>query len=209
MKRNKFSTLLGVVALIWSAGTLAHHSVAGEYGSSNEEMVPLEGVVTKVRWNAPHIEIYIEGSGGIAVDGEKMIINSHAPGLLARTYGILPGEVSVGDQVRFLGWRSKFSESRYHMRALSINGGPLRSTHRPSDKRDLREGTLGDVVVSPGLTEEDEYGSNLGNAAPPSQTPSDSSAQEVAPVGSKTVPIVIAIILLIGIVAVVVMRKKS
>jgi hypothetical protein len=207
MKRNKISTLLGVVALIWSAGTLAHHSVAGEYGNSNEEMDPLAGVVTKVRWNAPHIEIYIEGSGGIAEGGEQWIINSHAPGLLARTYGILPGEVSVGDQVRFLGWRSKFSNSRYHMRALSINDGPLRSTHRPSDKRDLREGTLGDIVVAPGLTEEDEYGSNLGNAAPPSQLPSDVPSQEAASVGIRTVPITIAIILLMGIVAVVVMRK--
>jgi hypothetical protein len=205
--RNKLSTLLGVVVLVWSASALAHHSVAGEYGSSNEEMSPLEGKVTKVRWNAPHIEIYIEGSGGIAVDGEQMIINSHAPGLLARTYGILPGEVSIGDQVRFLGWRSKFSDSRYHMRALSINGGPLRSTHRPSDKRDLREGTLGDVVVSPGLTEEDEYGSNLGNAAPPSQTSSDAPSQEMAEVGNQMIPITIAIILLIGIIAVVVVRK--
>jgi hypothetical protein len=209
MKRNKISTLLGVVALIWSAGARAHHSGAGEYGNSNEEMDPLEGVVTKVRWNAPHIEIYIEGSGGIAEEGAQWIINSHAPGLLARTYGILPGAVSIGDQVRFLGWRSKFSDSRYHMRALSINGGPLRSTHRPSDKRDLREGTLGDVVVSPGLTEEDEYGSNLGNAAPPSETPSDASPQEAASAGNQTVAIAIAIFLLIGVAAVVVMRKKS
>lgn len=209
MKRNRISTLLGVVALICSAGALAHHSVAGEYGSSNEEMDPLEGVVTKVRWNAPHIEIYIEGSGGIAEEGEQWIINSHAPGLLARTYGILPGEVSVGNEVSFLGWRSKFSGSRYHMRALSIDGGPLRSTHRPSDKRDLREGTLGDIVVAPGLTEEDEYGSNLGNAAPPSQIPPAAPSQEVASVGNQTVAIAIVIFLLIGIgiVAAVVMRR--
>ena len=93
------------------------------------------------------------------------------------------------------------------MRALAVNDGPLRSTHRPSDKRDLREGTLNGVVVSPGLTEEDEYGSNLGNAAPPSESPT-----ETAPTAAKsnnTLLIGGGIALLVFIIVVVARRKKS
>lgn len=207
MKVNKLTVALITALLSWSASGLAHHSIAAEYGGSNEEMVELIGVVSKVRWVAPHVEIYISGSGGIAADGEQWIINSHAPGLLARTYGIVRGEVNVGDTVRFLGWRSNYNVPRYHMRAISVNGGPLRSTHRPSDSRDLRDGTLGDIVPSPGVDEDDEYGSNLGNAAPPSEQAVATTA--AAPADNSNLLIGIAVLLLVLIGVVLVRQKNS
>lgn len=138
-------------ALVAAPLSHAHHAITAEYGGSSQPLINLEGKVTKVRWRAPHVEIYIEVSGGDMTPGEQWVINSHAPGLLARTYGIMPDEVKIGDEVRFVGWKSRFNVPRYHMRALSINGGPLRSTLRGADSRDMREGTLGDIVPAPGL----------------------------------------------------------
>jgi hypothetical protein len=153
----------GLVALLVLFATTsgAHHSITGEY-SSNGELQAISGTVTKIRWYAPHIEIYIEATGGIADDGTQWIVNSHAPGLLARTYGVLKEHVAVGDKVEFLGWKSNFDVPRFSMRALKINDGPMRSTLRPADRRAIGEGTLGDIVPAPDLDEDESYAADVG-----------------------------------------------
>lgn len=150
-KTKIFKSIAAVSLLVLTSLATAHHAIVAEYGGSSQPLLPLEGEVIKVRWVAPHVELRIKVTGGEYPVGEEWIINSHAPGLLARTYGIMPGEVKVGDNVRFVGWRSRFNVPRFHMRAISINGGPLRSTLRGADLRDVREGTLGDIVLAPGL----------------------------------------------------------
>jgi len=128
----------------------AHHSITSEYPTSGD-LLQLSGTVTKIRWFAPHIEIYISASGGIADSGDEWIVNSHAPGLLARTYGVFKKDVAVGDSVEFLGWKSNHDVPRFAMRALRINDGPMRSTLRPADQRAIQAGTLGEIVPAPGL----------------------------------------------------------
>lgn len=149
-----------IVALACVTPAIAHHSIVSEY-PANQGLQSLSGTVTKVRWHAPHVEIYIEAQGGIAAEGGQWIVNSHAPGLLARTYGIVKEDIAVGDSIAFVGWPSNFDVPRYHMRAVSINNGPMRSTHRPSDRRALGEGTLGEIVPAPGLDVEESYGGNI------------------------------------------------
>jgi hypothetical protein len=153
----------GLVALLALIATTsgAHHSIAGEY-SSNGELQSISGTVTKIRWYAPHIEIYIEATGGIVDDGTQWIGNSHAPGLLARTYGVFKEDVSVGDKLEFLGWKSNFDVPRFSMRALKINDGPMRSTLRPADRRAIEEGTLGEIVPAPDLDLEESYAADVG-----------------------------------------------
>lgn len=151
MKTLIRSNLFAALALAVSPLAVAHHAITAEYGGSSQPLIPLEGEVIDVRWVSPHVEVRVRVTGGDMPVGEEWTVNSHAPGLLARTYGIMPGEVSVGDSVRFVGWKSRFDVPRYHMRALSINGGPLRSTLRGADNRDIANGTLGDIVPSPGL----------------------------------------------------------
>ncbi len=155
---------------------VAHHSIVSEY-PANQGLQLLSGTVTKIRWHAPHVEIYIEAGGGIAVAGEQWIVNSHAPGLLARTYGIVKEDIALGDSVAFVGWPSNFDVPRYHMRAVSINGGPMRSTHRPSDRRALQEGTLGQIVSAPGLDVDESYGGNIAGAEPAVKSGSDVAQQ--------------------------------
>jgi hypothetical protein len=146
--------------------SLAHHSIASEYGGGAGPTKTLEGTITKVRWSNPHIEVYVDVTGGDVPKGE-WIVNSHAPGLLARTYGIRSSEVSVGDKVKIVGWESRQGVERFHMRAIAVKDGPLRSTHRSSDIKDMAAGTLGAIVPAPGITADskDEYGANIGGSA--------------------------------------------
>jgi hypothetical protein len=164
------------LATLCASSAIAHHSIVSEY-PANQGLQLLSGTVTKVRWHAPHVEIYIEAQGGIASGGEQWIVNSHAPGLLARTYGIVKDDIALGDSVAFVGWPSDFDVPRYHMRALSINGGPMRSTHRPSDRRALQEGTLGEIVPAPGLDVDETYGGNIGGSSPQATDQKDVVAQ--------------------------------
>lgn len=150
---RKSTTKLIVAALLVVVAPIAfaHHAITAEYPGSSTPTLEMIGEVTKVRWRAPHVEVYVHVTGGDLTAGEDWVVNSHSPGLLARTYGIMPGEVKVGDKIRFKGWRSRFSVPRFHMRAISINDGPLRSTLRPADSRDIANGTLGEIIAAPGL----------------------------------------------------------
>lgn len=173
MNKTQSAAMLTLLALSLSAPlaplapAFAHHSIASEYGGGKGPTKPLEGKVTKVRWSNPHIEIYIESPGSNGLAAGEWVVNSHAPGLLARTYGIRPGEIKVGDSVKMVGWESQQGVPRFHMRAISINDGPMRSTHRSSDIKELKEGTMGSIVPAPGTTADskDQYGSNLGAGA--------------------------------------------
>jgi hypothetical protein len=173
MTKTQRASILALIALSLStpiaplAPLFAHHSIAAEYGGGKGPTRPLEGKVTKVRWSNPHIEIYIDSSGTNGLAAGEWVVNSHAPGLLARTYGIRPGEIKVGDSVKVVGWESQQGVPRFHMRAISINDGQMRSTHRSSDIKELKEGTMGSIVPAPGTSADskDQYGSNLGAGA--------------------------------------------
>ena len=150
MTKSFLKVFAGAIALVIPPLAFAHHAITAEYPGSSTPTSEMIGEVTKVRWRAPHVEVYVSVTDG-DVDAGDWVVNSHAPGLLARTYGIMPGEVGVGDTVRILGWKSRFSVPRFHMRAIAVNEGPLRSTLRPADNRDIANDTLGDIVPAPGL----------------------------------------------------------
>lgn len=173
MIKTQSASILALIALslstplALSAPAFAHHSIAAEYGGGKGPTRPLDGKVTKVRWSNPHIEIYVDSPGTKGLAAGEWVVNSHAPGLLARTYGIRPGEVKVGDSVKMVGWESQQGVPRFHMRAISINDGPMRSTHRSSDIKELKDGTIGSIVPAPDTSADskDQYGSNLGAGA--------------------------------------------
>lgn len=142
--------MLAAAAVSIAPLAVAHHAITAEYPGSSTPTSEMVGEVTKVRWRAPHVEVYVNVTGG-NIDSGDWIVNSHAPGLLARTYGIMPDDVKVGDTVRILGWKSRFNVPRFHMRAIQVNDGPLRSTLRPADQRAIADDALGDVVPAPGL----------------------------------------------------------
>ncbi len=132
--------------------TNAHHSVPMEFGGSEQETHYIEGEVLEVGWRAPHISVTLEITGGEVTPGEIWKINSHAPVLMKNSSEIAPGEVKVGDMLKVRGWFHLRGLPAFHIRALSINDGPMRSTLRNADLRDLAKGTLGDIVPPSTLT---------------------------------------------------------
>ena len=133
---TRVKILLGGAVAALSLGAIsvhAHHSVAAEFG--NTEMIEIDGVVEKLFWTDPHIRIRIRITGGPLTEGEIWDAVSHAPGLLARTYGLYPGEIEVGDELHILGRPSQFNVNRFSMRNVSINGGPTRQLLRSREQR--------------------------------------------------------------------------
>jgi LPXTG-motif cell wall-anchored protein len=179
---NKFKTIFAsllALGLTVSLGqAVAHHSIQAEYGGGVDPTKTIEGKVTEVRWSNPHIEIYVDVTGGDLTNGE-WIVNSHAPGLMARTYDIRADQVNAGDDVRIIGWESRQGVPRFHMRAIAVNDGPMRSTHRSSDVAGLRDGTQGEIVPAPGVGADsrDTYGANLGGTAKDDLNATDAAAE--------------------------------
>ena len=128
------SVFSALAAVLLGAGTAnAHHSVAAEFG--NAEQFEIEGVVERLFWTDPHIRVRIRITGGPLEKGEIWDAVSHAPGLLARTYGLYPGEIEVGDTLLIYGRPSQFNVNRFSMRNVSINGGPIRQLLRSRTQR--------------------------------------------------------------------------
>ena len=133
---SRVKVLLGGALVGLSLGVIsvhAHHSVVSEFGTA--EMVEIDGVVEKLFWTDPHIRIRIRVTGGPIPEGEIWDAVSHAPGLLARTYGLYPGEIEVGDRLVMFGRASAFNVNRFSMRNVSINGGPTRQLLRSREQR--------------------------------------------------------------------------
>ncbi len=144
MKKAFAIVLLSVTGSIISPQVGAHHSVASEY-AIQDPLQEIVGVVTKVRWASPHVVVYMKVTEG-EFAGQEWHILGHAPGLMARVYHIPPGTVTVGTKLRALVWVSKFGTPRATPRAVSVDGSPMLSTLRAADERDIRNGTLGDIV---------------------------------------------------------------
>ena len=128
---NVFTAL--AVFLLGAGAANAHHSVAAEFG--NAEQFEIEGVVERLFWTDPHIRVRIRITSGPLEEGEIWDAVSHAPGLLARTYGLYPGEIEVGDTLLIYGRPSQFNVNRFSMRNVSINGGPVRQLLRSRTQR--------------------------------------------------------------------------
>jgi hypothetical protein len=150
--------LYGGLILVLMIPVLAHHAVVSEYGGVSEPPTHmLRGEVKEVRWTSPHVRIRIQVLDGEHA-GETWDITGHAPQLMASTYGFLPGGIKAGDTINALGWVSNFEAPHMVPRAISINDGPMQSVLRSADWRDLRDGTLGEVIAAPSVTAEPASG---------------------------------------------------
>jgi len=90
--------LVAVASAMLASPAFAHHSFAK---FDQQRSVEIEGEVTEVRWQNPHIQFTVEARGE---DGQTSTwhLESASPGILRRS-GINAGEVAVGDVVRVAG----------------------------------------------------------------------------------------------------------
>ena len=67
-------TIFLFLATMFASSAIAQHSIVSEY-PANQDLQLLSGTVSKIRWHAPHVEIYIEAQSGIAAGDEQWIVN--------------------------------------------------------------------------------------------------------------------------------------
>ena len=58
---NRFFISISFVLLMSGLPTLAHHAFSGEFDTSKP--ITLEGVVTRVDWENPHVHYYVDVTG--------------------------------------------------------------------------------------------------------------------------------------------------
>ena len=107
----------------------AHHSFAAEY--DGKKPIHLEGVVTKIDWENPHVYIYLDvkDEGGHVVN---WALEGHPPNTLRRT-GWTKGALKVGDTISVTGWRSKDDSGRIAGREVTLPDGKKLYLGPPSE----------------------------------------------------------------------------
>lgn len=140
--------LFGLGVLVPALGG-AHHSVPAEYGDSGTPTHYIEGAISRVLWNNPHIFINIVTSGGEVEAGENWRLTTHPINIMEGTYGFSSDEFQEGDEVQVYGWFHLRGQPLFQIRAISVNDGPMQSTLRFSDLRDIVKGTLAEQRIIP------------------------------------------------------------
>ena len=102
MREPMIRLITAALLFVLCAAASAHHSV-GRY--DNDNLVTVEGTVTKVEWTSPHVFIYFTAK---ADDGttKEWSVELDPPVLLSR-YGWRRDMVKEGDRIKFTGAPAK------------------------------------------------------------------------------------------------------
>ncbi|MGB6943163.1 MAG: DUF6152 family protein [Bryobacteraceae bacterium] len=95
-----FALLLGIG--LSGTPTYAHHSVSAEFDLSHR--ITLEGRVTKIDWENPHVYLYVDVKAGGKTD--NWACETAGPNTLARQ-GWSRRSVKIGDRVTVVGYRAR------------------------------------------------------------------------------------------------------
>lgn len=123
------SSLLFTV-LLSSFPVLAHHSFSAEYDDTKP--VKVDGVVTKVEWQNPHIWFYVDetdGSGKVT----HWAFSGGAPGQLMRR-GIMKDVIQPGMTVHVEGFRAKDGSNNANGARVTFPDGKMVFTASGEDK---------------------------------------------------------------------------
>jgi hypothetical protein len=107
----------------------AHHSFAAEY--DGKKPIQLQGVVTKIDWENPHVYVYID----VRDDAGNVVnwaLEGHPPNTLRRT-GWAKGALKVGDIISVTGWHSKDDSYRIAGREVTLPDGKKLYLGPPSE----------------------------------------------------------------------------
>ena len=118
--RLRLTIALGV--LLTATSALAHHSFSSEYDS--KQPITLNGLVTKVEWQNPHVYFYInvkdEATGKLA----NWALEMGAPSGLQRQ-GWTRNTLQVGDLVTVEGSRARNGSNLANARSVTKGGKKL------------------------------------------------------------------------------------
>ena len=121
MKHNPTVLLaLGFGLFLAATPALGHHSFAAEF--DRDERVTLEGIVTKVEWQNPHVYFYVDvmGENGIV---SNWAFEMGAPSVLTRTQGWTRSTLRIGDEVVVEASRAKDGSNLGNARNVTMASG--------------------------------------------------------------------------------------
>lgn len=119
MRRPSFMAV--AAAVVWLAigdSAAAHHSVLP---FDNEHGTTLDGVVTRVRWQYPHVTMSLEVAGAEGAV-ETWAIESESPNVLARL-GWTPDAIAAGRRISVLGAAAKDGSPALRCKAITLADG--------------------------------------------------------------------------------------
>ena len=115
----KHLILFGFFWFLSSASVLAHHSINAEY--DRESPISLNGVITEVEWQSPHIWDYIDVAneqGQI----EKWAISGGSPNMLMRR-GVYKSVLEIGMTITVKGFRARDGSNNAAGRQVTRSDG--------------------------------------------------------------------------------------
>jgi hypothetical protein len=129
MRTTFLVLLIAFGVALATAPLLAHHSFAAEY--DGKKPIHLEGVVTRIDWENPHVYIYLDvkDEAGHVVN---WALEGHPPNTLRRT-GWTKDALKVGDTISVTGWRSKDDSDRMAGREVTLPDGKKLFLGPPSE----------------------------------------------------------------------------
>lgn len=145
-----FNLLVLSLAAVGTA--LAHHGVPAEYGDSSQPTSYVEGTIVKVMWRNPHIFINIRSTGGDVPADENWRLTTHPVHIMEGTYEMEKEQFVEGAAVRVHGWKHIHGQPLMQIRAIQVDDGPMRSTLRFADLRDVLSDELKSSGIQPAAT---------------------------------------------------------
>ena len=126
---NRLFTWAAAVMFLAAVPAYSHHAFSGEFDSSKP--ITLEGVVTRIDWENPHVYVYVDvkDESGNTVN---WALEGHPPNTLRRT-GWTRGALKVGDTISVTGWRSKDDTDRIAGREVTLPDGKKLFLGPPSE----------------------------------------------------------------------------
>lgn len=115
----KYLTLFGVLAYLPIGLVMAHHSINAEYDL--EVPVSLDGVITRVEWQSPHIWYYIDVVNEQG-DTEEWAISGGSPNMLMRR-GVYKAALEIGMSITVNGFQARDGSNNAAGRQVTRSDG--------------------------------------------------------------------------------------
>ena len=115
----KHLTLFGVLACLPIGLAMAHHSINAEYDL--EVPVSLDGVITRVEWQSPHIWYYIDVVNEQG-DTEEWAISGGSPNMLMRR-GVYKRALEIGMSITVKGFQARDGSNNAAGRQVTRSDG--------------------------------------------------------------------------------------
>jgi hypothetical protein len=114
---RRIATVLLIASAGWAGNAAAHHAFAANFDVT--QMVAVEGRITELRWQNPHVEMTL-----VTPAGETWQVESQAKNLLERTE-IQPPMFAVGSTVKLAGFPARSGNGVFALNALLADGREL------------------------------------------------------------------------------------